>query len=123
MLLSGVISNRVDNKILSVLVFAVASAYLTSQIKSERSARASELECADVGLRKAVENIAEGAIAHSRNVVLYRGMVKPFKDCMEAEGFTVEAVYLEHHWRSPLDVLRVIAWAKRALWHSCRIWL
>ena len=71
-----------------------------------------ELECADVGLRKAVENIAEGAMAHARNVVLYRGMVKPFKECMEAEGFSVEAVYFQHYWRSPLEVLRVIAWAQ-----------
>jgi len=56
-----------------------------------------ELECADVGFRKAIENIAEEAVAHSKSVVLYRGMIKPFKDYMEAEGFTVEPVYLQHY--------------------------
>lgn len=71
-----------------------------------------ELECTDAGLRKTIEIIAEGAMSHTRNVILYRGMIKPFKDCMEAEGFTVETVYLQHYWRSPLDVLRVIAWAQ-----------
>jgi hypothetical protein len=61
--------------------------------------------------KKAVVNIAEEALAHSKSIVVYRGMINPFKNYMEAEGFTVEAVYLQHYWRSPLEVL-AITWAK-----------
>ena len=71
-----------------------------------------EVECETSGFVKSVENIAEEAIDHSRNVVLYRGMVKPLKSYMEAKEFKVEALYLQHYWRSPLEVLRTIAWTQ-----------
>lgn len=69
-----------------------------------------ELELATVGLRGMVENIVEEAEKHSRNVILYGGLVKPFKSSMEARGFKVEPIYLQHYWRSPLEVLRTILW-------------
>lgn len=71
-----------------------------------------ELECTITGIRKSVENITEEAMANPRNVVLYQGMVKPFKSYMEDEGVKVKALYLQHYWRSPLEVLRTIAWAQ-----------
>jgi len=80
------------------------------RVEEWRTLLRDELECEDVGFRKSVENIAEEALAHS--VVLYRGMIQPLRNYMEAEGFTVEVIYLQHYWRSPLEALRVIAWAK-----------
>ena len=68
-----------------------------------------EVEGETSGFVKSVENIAEEAIAHPKSVVLYQGTVKPFKNYMESEGFTVETIYLQHYWRSPLEALRVIA--------------
>jgi len=82
------------------------------EVEEWRTLLRDELECADIGFREAVENIAEEAVAHSRSVVLYRGMIGPFKNYMVTERFTVEAVYLQHYWRSPLEALRVITWAK-----------
>ena len=71
-----------------------------------------ELELAVVELRRTVENISEEAGRHSRNAVLYGGLVKPFKNCMEAKGFSVEVVYLQHYWRSPLNALRTLMWIR-----------
>jgi len=59
--------------------------------------------------RRSLENIAENAVSHSRNVVLSQGMGKSFRSYMEARGFDVEAIYLKHYWRSPLEALRVMA--------------
>lgn len=58
--------------------------------------------------QKSLENIAENAVFHSRNVVLSQGMGKSFRRYMEARGFDVEAIYLKHFWRSPLEALRVM---------------
>ncbi len=82
------------------------------EVEEWRTLLRDELKCAEVGLRKSIENIVEEATAYSRSVVLHRGMVKPFKNYLEAEGFTVEAIYLQHYWRSPLEALRVIAWTE-----------
>jgi hypothetical protein len=96
------------------LILLETKSRVSSKIAVEewRTLLRDELEYADSGLRRAVANIAEGAMAQARNVVLYHGVIKPFKACMAAEGFTVEAVYLQHYWRSPLEVLRVIAGVK-----------
>jgi hypothetical protein len=59
--------------------------------------------------QRSLENIAENAVSYSRNVVLSQGMGKSFRSYMEARGFNVEAIYLKHYWRSPLEVLRVMA--------------
>ena len=71
-----------------------------------------EVVCETSGFVKSVENIAEEAIDHSRNVILYRGMVKPLKSYMEAKEFKVKALCLQHYWRSPLEVLRTITWTQ-----------
>ena len=73
---------------------------------------ADELELAALGLERLVENVVEGADIHWRNVILYGGLVKPFKDCMEDKGFKVNPVYFQRYWRNPLDVLRILSWAQ-----------
>jgi hypothetical protein len=71
-----------------------------------------ELELSTMELRWMVQNITEEAEKHSRNAVLYGGMVKPFKVNMEDKGFKVEPIYLQRYWRSPLEVLRTILWVQ-----------
>jgi len=82
------------------------------KLRAWRDLLRDEYELAAVGLRGMVENIVEEAGKHSRNTILYGGLVKPFKCSMEARGFKVEPIYLQHYWRSPLEVLRTILWVQ-----------
>jgi hypothetical protein len=73
---------------------------------------ADELELAALGLERLVENVVEDASMHRRSVILYGGLVKPLKDCMEVKGLTVKPIYLQRYWRNPLDVLRILSWSQ-----------
>lgn len=77
-----------------------------------RQLLADELELAAVALERLVENVVDGAGKQWRNVLLYGGLIKPVKDCMEVKGFTVKPIYFQRYWRNPLDVLRIISWAR-----------
>jgi hypothetical protein len=81
------------------------------RLEEWRRLLADELELAALGLGRIVDNVVEGAGMHWRDVVLYGGLVKPFKDCMEAKGFKVKPIYLQRYWQNPLDVLRIVSWA------------
>jgi len=71
-----------------------------------------EKELARVGLRRTIENISEVVKKYSKSTVLYGSFIKPFKDCMKSKGFIVEPIYLQHYWRSPLDILRIMIWIR-----------
>jgi len=77
-----------------------------------RQLSADELELAAVALERLVENVVDGAGKQWRNVLLYGDLIKPVKDCMEVKGFTVKPIYFQRYWRNPLDVLRIISWAR-----------
>jgi len=68
-----------------------------------------ELDYEGLAFRRSLENIAENAINHPRNVVLSQWMGRSFRSYMETKGFAVETIYLKHYWRSPLEALKIEA--------------
>ncbi|MEM2094942.1 MAG: hypothetical protein QXI32_06565, partial [Candidatus Bathyarchaeia archaeon] len=83
------------------LLFLEAKDKVSSRIRVEdwRKLLRDEIICAGLGFQRNVENIAEEAISHASSVVLYEGLVKPFKDSMEAKGFKVRVLHILHYWR------------------------
>jgi hypothetical protein len=102
-------SNRLAERLL--LLATRERVRKTMKLGEWRRLLADEVEHAARGVGRMVENVVDRTTIQERNVVLYGGLIKPLKDCLEAKGFTVKAIYFQRYWRNPLDVLRIRSWA------------
>jgi len=110
-------SCRLSEKVL--LMEAVGRVRGKIDVEEWRRILNQELVCVTVGWTRALENIVEVARGVPENVVLYSGFTRPIKERLEEDGFEVKSVYLQHYWRSPLDVLRAMAWLRGVENVSC----
>jgi len=84
------------------------------QAEEWRKLLSEELRYANDAWQGSVGNIVEKARRHSRNIMLYGGHLKPLRQSLEVEGFSVEIICPQTYWRSPIDSLRTIFWMKGA---------